>query len=76
MTLRSRCLVFSLVLCLSGPTFASTRPDLYQTGKEAYEQGKYVTALKNLYAFYILNADDLQNHQEFKEALVSCPWKK
>ena len=71
MTLHFRCLALVSLLCLSGSAYASERGDLYTIGREAYAEKKYVTALKNLYAFYVLNEDTLQEpeHQEFKNRL-------
>ena len=71
MTFRSSFLGFLILLCLSGSALASERSELYDLGKQAYDQGNYVTALKNLSAFYVLNEEDLAREelQEFKKTL-------
>ena len=72
MNLTSRFVVCFIVLCLSGPSAASERPDLYKLGKQAYDKGNYVTALKNLYAFYVLNDEELAERQDLKDSLEAA----
>ena len=49
---------------------AAVRDDLYAAGKAAYEAGSYGTALKNLYAFYVLNQAAINSNEEFKDSLT------
>lgn len=54
----------------SGSIQAGNRDDLYELGKDAYESSDYVAALKNLYAFYILNEEKIDNNPDFKKKLA------
>ena len=72
MSFHSKFVVCLILLFLSGSATASKRPDLYKLGKDAYDQGKYVTALKNLYAFYVLNEDELAGHPDVKKSLTAA----
>lgn len=54
----------------SGCIQAGNRDDLYELGKEAYESGDYVAAIKNLYAFYVLNEEEIDNNPDFKKKLA------
>ena len=69
MTFRFRVVFCSLFLCIASSISGSERSDLYERGKEAYAQGKYVTALKNLYAFYVLNEKALADFPQLKQLL-------
>lgn len=64
-------LTITLWLCfLSGSIQAGNRDDLYEAGNDAYESKDYVMALKNLYAFYVLNESDIDANPDFKKKLV------
>lgn len=54
----------------SGSVQAGNRDDLYELGNYAYESGDYVEAVKNLYAFYILNEKEIENAPDFKKKLA------
>lgn len=69
MHLRSKLIISLAFLFLSSNSVASKRPDLYESGKSAFDEGDHVTALKNLYAFYVLNEATLSDHTEFKQLL-------
>jgi len=71
--------VFILALGLSFNITAAERSDLYESGKLAYDSKNYVVALKNLYAFYVINIDDIEDNPLFKksieEKLAECEVK-
>jgi hypothetical protein len=46
--------------CDSTPSISYDREDLYREGHEAYKNGDFVTALKDLFAFEILNEKHFQ----------------
>ena len=70
MTLRSKLGTCLILLCMSGVfVVGAERPELYRRGNDAYEQGNYVVALKELYAFYVLNEELMSEHEEFKKDL-------
>ena len=56
---------------LAGSAHSAEREDLLKSGKAAYNSQDYVTALKNLYAFFILNESDLSEYPEIKKSIVS-----
>lgn len=56
-------------LLLSNVSFAWNRDDLYKIGKEAYYKQDYVSALKNLYAYYVLNEVEINKHPDFKKRI-------
>lgn len=51
------------------PLLSAERQDLYDHGNKAFESRDYVTALKNLYAFYVINENALEAHPELKEKI-------
>lgn len=65
--------LFNVVLLISfvfsSQLTAAEREDLYQSGKSAYESQNYVTAIKNLYAFYVLNIDFFDKDPTFKDSI-------
>ncbi|QTH72178.1 hypothetical protein [Pseudoalteromonas xiamenensis] len=60
---------FFLVILYSQQIQAAEREDLYAEAKTAYEAQNYVVALKNFYAFYIVNQDAIYALPAFKESL-------
>ena len=72
MTLRSKLIICLTFLCLSSIGVASKRLDLYRLGNTAYKEGNYVTALKNLYAYYVLNEERLPGNPVFKQKLEAA----
>ncbi len=64
------CVLLPLILCFFGAEAApSTRDDLYRDGKAAFENGDYLVASKNLYAFRQLEAIDAQELAQVDAAL-------
>lgn len=63
--------LFAIVLLLVSATsiYAGNRDDLYTKGIKAYEENDYVSALKNLYAFYIINEKEIDAKPDFKKKL-------
>lgn len=61
--------LLALLIIFAINLFAAEREDLYQVGRIAYNQGDYVKALKNLYAFYVMNEDAINKNPEFKMTL-------
>jgi len=54
----------------SYPTYAGERDDLYQNGLKAYESKDYVVALKDLYAFYVLNKTKIDDDPDFSKKIL------
>lgn len=52
------------------PTYAGERDDLYQNGLKAYESKDYVVALKDLYAFYVLNKTKIDADPDFMKKIL------
>lgn len=63
--------LFLMVFGLSLDVTAAEREDLYALGKSAYESQDYVLAIKNLYAFYIVNLDSINENPSFKNSIES-----
>lgn len=59
------------VLTVSQNSYAAEREDLYQAARAAYDEKDCVTALKNFYAFYVLNEASLSEHVELKQRIES-----
>ena len=58
----------SIVLAITFQTAninAAERIDLYNQGKTALASGNCISAIKNLYAFYILNQTDFEKDPDF-----------
>lgn len=71
---RNAVIVLPLVFLLGmGPVMASAaeREDLYHEARAAYQQNDCVVALKNFYAFYVLNESSLAEHPELKKSIES-----
>lgn len=62
-------LIIYAAIFSSSLVFAGVRDDLYETGVNAYIEGDYVAALKNLHSFYILNEDDIKANVDFKNKI-------
>ncbi|WP_157890298.1 hypothetical protein [Marinobacterium aestuarii] len=68
--LLSSLVMLSIWLCLSSaPVHAGQRDDLYAKGIDAYGSKNYVVALKNLYAFYVLNEAEIDARPDFKKQI-------
>jgi len=68
----SNLLLVTLIICITqNIAHAGIRDDLYETGIEAYDSKNYVIALKNLYAFYVLNESAIDQNPDFKRNLLS-----
>lgn len=52
---------FGIVFCDFATADTLEREDLYAQGQKAYSEKDYVTALKDLYAFEILNEKQIQS---------------
>lgn len=61
--------VLLLVLGFSLHVMAAEREDLYDLGRSAYVSQDYVAVIKNLYAFYVLNPEYLNNNPSLKETI-------
>lgn len=62
----------ALLLMLFGFSLNATaaeREDLYDLGRSAYESQDYVSAIKNLYAFYVVNLDSINDNPSFKKSI-------
>ncbi len=51
------------------PLIAAERDDLYESGSAAFKDKNYCVALKNLFAFYVLNEKYLNEHPDLKKTL-------
>jgi len=58
-----------LMLFFTSFVLGGNRDDLYELGRKAYSEKDHVTALKNLYAFYILNENSINNNKDFKSKI-------
>ena len=71
---KSRHFKISAVLLIGAllPGFVNSgeRDDLYESGLKAYESDNYVLALKNLFAFYVLNQKNVDKNKDFKKKLL------
>lgn len=63
-------LIIISILSFPCAAISAERADLYKSGLEAYKSKNYVLALKNLYAFYVLNEIHLEKHLELKNKLM------
>lgn len=63
--------ILGLIL-LSLNAASAERVDLYDSGKDAYLDGDYVAALKNLHAFYVLNQDEIDRREGFKAEIINA----
>lgn len=71
--------VFLIGVCLCIPVAVSSqakddtywaREDLYYRGRTAYYEFRFVAALKDLYAFYILNEERLKEHRDLEASVT------
>lgn len=58
-----------LLAFAAGSSQAGKRDDLYKEGNKAFESKDHVTALKKLYAFYVLNQEEIESNPEFKRKI-------
>ena len=69
-------IIILAILIINSTAISAEREDIYHSGKKAFESKNYVVALKNLYAFYIINELSLEKHKEFKnnilEKIATC----
>ena len=49
---------------------AADRDDLYHLGRAQFKNNNCVDALKNLYAFYVINEEVLETQEKFKTTLT------
>jgi hypothetical protein len=70
--IRRSSFLFFLLLNTSFYAEAAERDDLYDLGRSAYEADDYVLALKNLYAFYVLNAESVGDNPSFQESIEAA----
>jgi len=61
-------LIFILFLVASSSSIGAERLDLYDLGKKAYENGNCTQAIMNLYAFIVINEENIvgANNQKVK----------
>lgn len=59
------------LLIIIGQTYgmAGIRDDLYENGKKSYKSADYGAALRDLYAYYILNQEAIDAMPDFQAAL-------
>lgn len=52
-------------------SLAGERDDLYQLGNEAFLKNDYVTSLKSLYAYYVINQKAIDAQPDFKAKILN-----